>query len=70
MLLGKSLDDVSLARALELVRVDDAVSTSIETARAHAERAVAALGPAASTESGAWLVETAEALLDRVASRA
>ena len=60
----------SLARALDLVRADDAVSTSIEAARAHAERAIAALGPAASTESGAWLVETAEALLDRVASRA
>jgi heptaprenyl diphosphate synthase len=70
MLLGKALDDVSLARALELVRVDDAVSSSIESAREHAERAVAALGPAASTETGVWLVGTAEALLDRVASRA
>ena len=70
LLLGKPLDEVSLARALELVRADDAVSTAIESAREHAERAVDALGPAASTEAGAWLVETAEALLDRVASRA
>jgi heptaprenyl diphosphate synthase len=70
LLLGKPLDDVSLARALELVRVDDAVSSAIEAAREHAEQALAALGPAASTEAGAWLVETAEGLLDRVASRA
>ena len=70
MLLGKPLDDISLARAIELVRTDDAVTTAIEAARRHADEAVAALGPAASTESGAWLVETAEALLDRVASRA
>ena len=70
MLLSKPLDEVALARALELVRVDDAVTSAIESARQHAERAVAALGPAASTESGAWLVETAEGLLDRVSSRA
>ena len=70
LLLGKPLDDVSLARALELVRVDDAVTSAIDAAREHAEQAVAALGPAAATETGAWLVETAEALLDRVASRA
>jgi heptaprenyl diphosphate synthase len=70
MLLGKPLDSVALARALELVRVDDAVNTAIEVARVHADRAVAALSGAGSTESGAWLVETAEALLDRVSSRA
>ncbi len=70
MLLGRPLDDVALARALELVRVDDAVGSSIEAARGHAEQAVAALGAAGSTEGGAWLVETAQALLDRVSSRA
>jgi heptaprenyl diphosphate synthase len=70
MLLGKPLDEVALARALELVRLDDAVGSAIESARTHAGRAVAALADAGSTEAGAWLVETAEALLDRVSSRA
>jgi heptaprenyl diphosphate synthase len=70
MLLGGPLDDVSLVRALDLVRSDDAVTSAIESAREHADRAVAALGQAGATESGSWLVETAEALLDRVSSRA
>ena len=70
MLLGGPLDDVALARALDLLRVDDAVTEAVDAARHHAEAAVAALGPAASTEAGAWLAETAEGLLDRVASRA
>jgi heptaprenyl diphosphate synthase len=69
-MLGGPLDDVGVARALELLRVDDAVTAAVDAAREHTDRAVAALGPAASTEAGGWLVETAQGLLDRVASRA
>jgi heptaprenyl diphosphate synthase len=70
LLLGKPLDDLTLARALDLLRADDAVASAIEAARHHAERAVEALGDAAATETGAWLAETARGLLDRVSSRA
>jgi heptaprenyl diphosphate synthase len=69
-LLGGPLDPSQLDKALELVRADGAVRSAIEAARGHATEAEAALGTAASTESGAWMVETAHALLDRVASRA
>jgi heptaprenyl diphosphate synthase len=69
-LLGKPLDDATLESALDLVRGDGAVASSIEEARRHAEQAEAALGAAGATEAGAWMVETAHALLDRVASRA
>jgi heptaprenyl diphosphate synthase len=69
-LLGGPLDDAGRIAARDLVRADGAVHSAVEVARGHAELAVAALGPAASSEAGSWLAETAHGLLDRVASRA
>lgn len=66
-LLGSPLSDEDRIRARDLVRAHPtAVTASIADARAHADRAVTALGPAAGTESGAWLVAIAEALLAKV----
>jgi len=66
-LLGSPLSDDDRIRARDLVRAHPTgVASSVVDARAHADRAVAALGPAASTESGAWLVATAEGLLAKV----
>jgi heptaprenyl diphosphate synthase len=66
-LLGSPLTDDDRIRARDLVRADPgAVAASIADARASADRAIAALGALASTESGAWLVATTEGLLTKV----
>jgi heptaprenyl diphosphate synthase len=70
-LLGSPLTDADRIRARDLVRAHpSAVATSVDDARAHADQAVAALGPAAATESGAWFVATAEGLLHKVQTAA
>jgi len=65
-MLGAPLDDAGRLAAREVVRADPAVASAIATAAEHAEQAVDALGPLASTEAGAWLTSTAHALLHRV----
>ena len=68
-LLGKPLTDAERIAARELVRSNGAIPLAVDAARYHADRAVAALGDAASTEAGAWLAATTEALVDKVALR-
>jgi heptaprenyl diphosphate synthase len=69
-LLGRPLDDAERIDARDLVRADtEAVRSSIADARAHADQAIAALGPLADTAAGSWLVATTGALLAKVADR-
>jgi heptaprenyl diphosphate synthase len=68
-LLGKPLTDAERIAARELVRSDGAIPASLDAAREHADRAVAALGDIVSTEAGAWLAATANGLVDRAALR-
>jgi heptaprenyl diphosphate synthase len=68
-LLGRPLADDERLAARDLVRSDgEAVPTAIADARRHADAAVAALGPVAATEAGAWLAATTEGLLAKVAA--
>jgi hypothetical protein len=44
----------------------DIVASAVADARHHADRAIEALGDAVSTDSGAWLAATVDALLAKV----
>jgi heptaprenyl diphosphate synthase len=70
-LLGGPLSDADRLVARDLVRADpEAVASSIADARAHADRAIAALGSDAGTDAGQWLVATANGLLAKVEAEA
>jgi heptaprenyl diphosphate synthase len=66
-LLGSPLDDEGRLRARDLVRADgEAINSSVVDARRYADRAIGDLGDLATTESGAWLAASADALLAKV----
>ncbi|MBA2282072.1 MAG: polyprenyl synthetase family protein, partial [Acidimicrobiia bacterium] len=54
-MLGRPLQAEELQRARDIVRANGSLARAVATAHEHADRAVAALGDAAGTESGAWL---------------
>ncbi len=65
-ILGRPLDDGERLRARDIVRSNGAVPAAVQVASGFVDEAIAALGPAADTEAGAWLEATARGLLDRV----
>jgi len=64
--LGRPLDGVELHDALVLVRSDGAVSSALDAARAHADRAITALDALPDGDATAWLRAACDALFARV----
>ena len=69
-LLGGPLDGAELDRARAIVAASGQVDTALDTARAYADEAAAALAEVAETEAGAALVAASDHLLETVRAAA
>jgi len=64
-LLGRPLDADQLGEALAIARADGAITAALDTARAYADAAVAAIAPFGPTPAATWLASAADALFAR-----